>query len=164
MFTLTDICNIAIQIEQNGEAAYRRAAGLVHNPELAQTLRWLADEEKLHGELFAAISADRVLSAEEAELEAMGRALLQDIVSSQTFSLGQQQLVTAESMHDLLGQSIEFERDTIGFYQFIAGFLDDDESRSNLQGIIEQEQGHVRQLERILAQEQQTCSSKGDGV
>jgi rubrerythrin len=86
---------------------------------------------------------------EQAELEAMGRSLLQDIVRSQTFSLEQQRLGQATSLEDLLLQSIEFETDTIGFYEFLAGFLDDPEAITLLNGIIEQERGHVRQLEQM---------------
>ena len=149
MFTLTDVRNIAVQIEQNGEGTYRRAASQARDPELARIFSWMADEEKHHGELFAAIVADRTLTAEQAELEAMGRSLLQDIVRSQTFSLDQQQLGQATSLEDVLVQSIEFEKDTIGFYEFFAGFLDDPEAKTQLNGIIEQERGHVRQLEQM---------------
>jgi len=149
MFTLTDVRNIAVQIEQNGEEAYRRAASQVNDPELAHILNWLADEEKNHGELFATIVDERMLTAEEAELEAMGRSLLQDIVRSQTFSLEQRRLGQATSLEDLLNQSIEFETDTIKFYEFLVGFLDDQEGITQLNGIIEQELGHVRQLEQM---------------
>lgn len=149
MFTLADVRNIAVQIELNGEETYRRAASLVSDPELARILSWMADEEKYHGELFAAIKAERTLTDEQAELEAMGRSLLQDIVRSQTFSLEQERLGQALNLEDLLLQSIEFEKDTIGFYEFLAGFLDDSEAVAQLQGIIEQEKGHVQQLERM---------------
>jgi rubrerythrin len=79
----------------------------------------------------------------------MGRSLLQDIVRSQTFSLDQQLLGQATSLEELLIQSIEFETDTIGFYEFLASFLDAPEAITQLNGIIEQERGHVRQLEQM---------------
>lgn len=149
MFTLSDIRNIAVQIEQNGEETYRRAANQVSVPELARVLNWMADEEKHHGELFAAIIANKTLTAEQAELETMGRSLLQDIVRGQTFSLEQQRLGQAINLNDLINQSIEFETDTIGFYEFLAGFFDDAEAVAQLNGIIEQEKGHVRQFEQM---------------
>jgi rubrerythrin len=149
MFTLSDVRNIAVQIEQNGEEAYRRAAKQVGNPELAYVLNWLADEEKHHGELFANVVIERTLTAEEAELEAMGRSLLQDIVRSQTFSLDQRQLEQTTNLDDLLNQSIEFEKDTIEFYEFLVGFLDNLEAIAQIKGIIEQERGHVQQLEMM---------------
>lgn len=149
MFTLTDVRNIAVQIEQNGEETYRRAADQASNPELARIFRWMADEEKHHGELFAAIIDNRTLTAEQKELETMGRSLLQDIVRSQTFSLEQQRLDQGTSLEDLLLQSIEFEADTIGFYEFLAGFLDDPDAITQLKGIIEQERRHIWQLEQM---------------
>jgi rubrerythrin len=149
MFTLADVLNIAVQIEQNGEETYRRAAGQARDPELARIFSWMADEEKNHGVLLSAIIADRTQTTEQAELEAMGRSLLQDIVRKQTFSLEQKRLGKATNLEDLLLQSIEFETDTIGFYEFLAGFLDSPEAITQLNSIIEQESGHVRQLEQM---------------
>lgn len=149
MFTLTDVRNIAMQIEKNGEETYRLASSQASDPELARIFSWMADEEKHHGELFAAIIDNRTLTTEQKELETMGRSLLQDIVRSQTFSLEQQRLGQATSLEDLLLQSIEFETDTIGFYEFLSGFLDDPDAITQLKGIIEQERGHVRQLEQM---------------
>lgn len=93
---------------------------------------------------------DKPLTAEQAELEAMGRSLLQDIVRSQTFSLQQQRLGEALNLEELFQQSLEFESDTIDFYEFLAGFLDDADAIAQMQGIIEQERGHVQQLEQVL--------------
>ena len=150
MFTLADIRNIAVQIEQNGETTYRQAAGQASNPELKRMLLWMAEEERQHGQLFNSILVDKPLTAEQAELEAMGRSLLQDIVRSQTFSLEQQQLGQATNLEELLHQSMEFERDTIDFYEFLAGFLEDADAIAQMQAIIAQEQGHVQQLELVL--------------
>ena len=44
MFTVADIRNIAIQIEYNGEATYRRAAELADDMLIVQALLWMADE------------------------------------------------------------------------------------------------------------------------
>lgn len=150
MFTLADVRNIAVQIEQNGEATYRLAASQTTDSPLKRMLLWMAEEEKQHGEQFNSIIVDKPLTAEQAELEAMGRSLLQDIVRSQTFSLEQQRLGEALNIEELLRQSIEFESDTIDFYEFLAGFLDDAEAIAQMQAIIDQERGHVAQLEQIL--------------
>lgn len=159
MFTLADVRNIAVQIEQNGEETYRRAAHQVSDPQLAQMLLWMAEEEKHHQEVFNSLIVNKPLTGEQAELEAVGRSLLQDIVRSQTFSLEQQQLGEALNLEELLNQSIEFETDTIGFYEFLAGFLDDAEAIAQMQGIIDQERGHVLQLEQILKNAGQHASN-----
>lgn len=150
MFTLVDVRNIAVQIEKNGEETYRKVAVQVKDSELRQVFEWMAEEEKRHAEIFEAIIDERELSGEQAELEAMGRSLLQDIVRSQTFSLDQQGLAQTTNLADLLKQSIEFEQDTIDFYQFLAGFLEKTEAISALNNIIEEERGHVKHLHEIL--------------
>lgn len=48
MFSLKDIIDIAVQIEQNGERVYRNAAGKIEDPSLRSLLQWLADEETQH--------------------------------------------------------------------------------------------------------------------
>jgi len=149
MFTLADVRNIAVQIEKNGEEIYSKVASQVNAPEFKEIFTWMAEEEKRHAEVFRAIIAEQNLSGEQAELEAMGRSLLQDIVRSQTFSLDENQLAQAKSLEDLLAQSIEFEQDTIDFYRFLAGFLDDPEALNQLNTIIEQERGHVEHLQEM---------------
>jgi len=150
MFTLTDVRNIAVQIEKNGEETYRKVAAQIKEPELVQIFHWMAEEEKRHAEVFMAIMDDRKLSKEQAELEAMGRSLLQDIVRSQTFSLDEERLAQTTSLEGLLTQSIEFEQDTVDFYEFLTGFLDEAEAISELKSIIEQERGHVKHLQEML--------------
>ncbi len=151
MFTMADIRTIAIQIEENGEAAYRQAAARSTDPERARLFTWMADEERRHCEQFAALTLDRPLTPEQAELEAMGRSLLQDIVRSQTFSLDGKQLDEAASLAQVLDQSIEFERDTIQFYEFLVSFLDDPAVIRQMETIIAQERGHVQQLDALRA-------------
>ena len=68
MFTMVDIRNIAIQIEENGEAAYRRAAFRSTDPERARLFTWMADEERSHCVQFAALTLDGPLTPEQAEL------------------------------------------------------------------------------------------------
>ena len=162
MFTFADIRNIAVQIEKNGEETYRWAADRAPDPEMAKTLLWLADEERRHGEQLAVMSTSRVLDADQVELEAMGRHLLQDIVRSQTFSLEREGLNEATDLEDLLTQSIGFEEDTIRFYEILGGFLDDAETIRQLEVIIAQERGHVEQLDRIRAQHRGTSASGRD--
>ena len=82
MFTLVDVRNIAVQIEKNGEETYRKVAVQVKDSELRQIFEWMAEEEMRHAEIFEAIIDERELSGEQAELEAMGRPLLQEIFRS----------------------------------------------------------------------------------
>ena len=149
MFTITDILNIAIQIEKNGEESYRNASKIAKDPEVAKMLSWMADEEKSHAKWFEAFPTNRPLTAEQGEMEAVGRSLLQGMVKGNTFLLAQSELEQAETVMEVLARSKEFERDTILFYEFLLGILDDQETMQQLQKIIEEERKHLRRLELV---------------
>lgn len=149
MFTPGDIRNIAVQIEENGEETYRKAARAADNPEVAKMLDWMADEEQRHAQWFANLRSTKILTDEQKELEVMGRALLQDMVKGNPFLLDKKELLDAQDIRDVVSRSITFEQDTIVFYEFLLGFIDDAETLRQLKEIIEEERGHIRKLENL---------------
>lgn len=149
MFTLGDIRNIAIQIEENGEETYRKAARAAFTPEVAEILDWMADEEQRHARWFAKLRSKKVLTAEQREIEAMGRTLLQDMVKGNPFLLDEKELENAQRVQEVVTRSITFEQDTIVFYEFLLGFIDNSETTEQLQEIIEEERSHMRELEKL---------------
>ena len=154
MFRITDIRNIAIQIEKNGEASYLQAAGQVSDPKIKEIFLWMADEERRHGQWFETIQTDKPVPPEQAELEMMGKSLLQEMVASQTFSLDQESLDRTTTFAELLAQSKSFEEDTILFYKFLRSLLDDEKTAQQLDLIIMEERSHVRQLTELA----ETCT------
>lgn len=151
MFTLTDIRDIAIQIERNGEHTYRMAGKNISDPDLAQMFEWMADEERRHAKWFESFESDVPVPAEHREMEAMGRSLLQEMIESQTFSLARDRLENIEHIGELLTQSIAFEHDTILFYEMLRGFIEDTKAIQQLDVIISEEREHVDQLARMKA-------------
>ncbi len=149
MYTFEDIRDIAIQIERNGERTYRKASEITKDPELAKILLWLADEEHRHKMWFNALQTERKVSPQNREMEAMGRALLQDMVKDQPFSLDAEQLDGAADLADLLTQSMQFEKDTILFYDLLKTLVEDHEASAQLDLIIDEERGHVKVLEKL---------------
>ncbi len=150
MFTIADICNIAVQIERNGEETYRNASLASKNTEVAQLLATMADDERRHGEWLATLASDRPLTDKQREMEAMGKTLLQDMVKGNPFLLAESELQRAESVEEVLTRSKIFEEDTILFYQFIKEFLDDQNAVSQMQTIIDEERNHLKHLELLL--------------
>jgi rubrerythrin len=149
MFTIADIRNIAVQIERNGEETYRKAGLASKNPEIAQLLAAMADDERRHGEWLATLTSDKPLTEEQREMEAAGKTLLQDMVKGNPFLLAESELERAESVGEVLTRSKDFEKDTILFYQFIQEFLDDPDVVRQMQNIIAEEHNHLRQLEKM---------------
>ncbi len=149
MFTVADIREIAVQIERNGEAAYRQAAQMLSDPAVSAIFTWMAEEEKRHGQWFSLIGPDEVLSEEQQEVEKMGRKLLQQIVADQTFSLDRDMLLNTPDFDGALAQAQTFEQDTILFYEFLSSLVEDEGARRQLQTIIEEEKRHLEQLAEI---------------
>lgn len=151
MFRITDIRNIAIQIEKNGEFSYRQASRKVKDPRISELLAWMADEEERHLQWFEELQSEAEIPAEHAELEKMGQSLLQDMMANQTFSLDQEELNRTETLAQMLSQSKAFEDDTILFYEFLQGLLDDEDAARELDTIIDEERQHAARLEELVA-------------
>jgi rubrerythrin len=149
MFTINDICNIAIQIEQNGEKIYRSVAQKTDDRQLAQMLEWIADEEARHAKWFKSLEATSGTLGEHEEIESMGLSLLREMMKNQSFSLDEVELLAADDILGLLVQSIEFEQDTILFYEMLGSFIEEGRTIDQLNQVIKEEHGHVEQLERL---------------
>ena len=150
MFTLSEIIDLAIRIEKNGENAYRKAQEEVSNPSLASMLQWLAEEEVEHVKWFTRLKEKTATLAEDPKLEEMGKTILQGVLGDQAFSIKDADFSKIEDINSLLELSVEFEKDTVLFYEMLSAFIDDEETLSQLDKIIEEEKRHVQTLEEFL--------------
>ncbi|MBC8419804.1 MAG: ferritin family protein [Pseudomonadota bacterium] len=150
MFTLGEIIDVAIRIEKNGRNTYRKAQGEVSSSSLASMLQWLADDEAEHEEWFSGLKEKVGIKVEDPKLEEMGRAILQNVLGDRAFSITDADFSKIENVKSLLELSIEFEKDTIIFYEMLRSFMDDIEVLSGLDKIIEEESRHVKELENLV--------------
>ncbi|MBU1566945.1 MAG: ferritin family protein [Proteobacteria bacterium] len=149
MFTIADICNIAVQIERNGEETYRKASEASKNPTVAEMLASMADNERRHGEWLANIGSNKPLTEEQREMELVGRTLLQDMIKGNHFLLAESELESTKTVREVLARAKVFEKDTILFYQFIQNFLDDKDAVGRMETIIAEERKHLQCLEDL---------------
>ena len=63
------------------------------------------------------------------------------------------------NVEDLLRMAVEFENDSIIFYEMIGSFIDDKETSEKLQEIIKEEKHHIELLQGFENEEGQ---GKGD--
>lgn len=152
MFTINDICDIAIQIERNGETVYRQAAENITDTKTADLLKELADDEVRHAKWFENLHLERSEPFGNVQLENAGRELLQGMMENQTFSLDAAGLVNAQTIEGILAQSISFETDTILFYEMLGGFIEEKNVLRQLENIIREERSHVEKLKGLLPQ------------
>jgi rubrerythrin len=138
MFSLIDIIDIAVQIEQNGERVYRNAAEKIEDSSLRSLLLSLADEETQHAKWFEALIDKVPGTGEFPEQEKMGRALLQDAVGAQSFTLEDADFSSMKKIEDLLNLAIEFEKDTALFYGMLQPLIEDQKTLEQLHAIIQE--------------------------
>lgn len=152
MFTMKDICDIAIQIERNGETIYRQSAEKISDIATVDLFKELADDEVRHAKWFENLHLERSEPFGNVQLENAGRELLQGMMEDQTFSLDGAGLVQAQSIEKILVQSISFEKDTMLFYEMLGGFIEDEHVLRQLENIIREERSHVEKLKGLLPQ------------
>ena len=147
MFNLRDILDMAIQIERNGEAVYRKALARAADPELVEMLSWMAEEESRHARHFDAIRQRLTTEADNLLMDELGRLMMESIVGNRSFSLEEVDFSKIDDVNGLLRIMITFEKDTVEFYHLFRNFLSDPGEQACLDDIIADEQAHILKLE-----------------
>jgi len=146
MFSAREIIDMAIKIERNGENYYRQATVKVTDPSLQSLLLFLADEEHEHARWFEAFKQRIKDSDEDRKLAEISGTMLQSVVGNQRFSLDDADLAELDSTDKLIGIAIEFEKDSILFYEMLQSFIEDSETLRQLNEIIAEENRHIEML------------------
>jgi rubrerythrin len=152
MFTTDEIFDLAIRIERNGEKFYRDVISRAESAELREALQWLADEEVRHAQFFAKLkeeskNRERTVPREDG----VDNMLLQDLLGDRVFSLDDLDFSSLSDLRSLLRHAVEFEKDTILFFEMIKPFVEEDAAMEQLEAIIEEERRHVVALEGLPA-------------
>jgi len=150
MYSCDDIIDLAVQIEKNGEKTLRKALESISNPKLIPVLQSFADEEVQHAEWFSKLKPSIDESMEDPGLEELGKSLMRDVLGDQSFSLDDADFSKIEKINELLSLMIEFEKDTVLFYEMIRSVVSDKQSLACLDTIIVEEKRHARELQAFL--------------
>ena len=150
MFTAEEILDMAIRLEKNGEQIYRNAMDKAANPRIASLLGWMADEERQHAEFFRKMKNTVRTVGENKVADAFGHEILDKLLQNQSFSLEDVDFSKIAQVNDLIAVFIEFEEDSVLFYQMLESFLQDDNARDELQRVIDEENRHIRKLQDLL--------------
>jgi len=149
MFTSKEILDMALKLEQNGEAVYRRAVQDLMNPDMAKRLAWMADEEARHAEWFMKLQSDPDTHKNIITMNDMNSDILHDIIGKQSFTLQDIDFTEVGDMRKLLNIFIEFEKDGILFYEMLRTFIKDRKVLKILDQIIAEEYQHIETLQEI---------------
>ena len=146
MFTVQEVLRLAIQMEENGEQAYRQALQRVEAPEIRAILAWIADEEVDHAEHFRNMLKRLGTAADSPFLENPDQEQLADIIQGESLSLKEIDFSAITRVADLMDVFMEFENDGILFYELLRSFVAEKNTRSIVDEIIEQEKKHLQKL------------------
>ena len=146
MFSLRDVLDMAAKIERNGERVYRQALSRTEDPQLAEMLAWMAEQEARHADYFEDQRLSLVGEEDNILLEELGRLMLQSIVGKRGFSLEDVDFSQIADVNQLLQVMIDFEQDTLEFYRLFHTLIGSDSERRHLRRIIADEEEHIRKL------------------
>jgi rubrerythrin len=150
LFSTIEILDIAIGIEQNGEAVYRDALEIISEPQLLDLLTWMADEEVKHARWFSDLKQNVETESTNPFVEEMGRELFNDLLGEKSFSHKEVDFSKVEQIDDLMEIFIEFEKDSILFYELLEPFIEDEGTLENLKQIIAEENNHITRLQDFI--------------
>jgi rubrerythrin len=150
MFSALEIIDIAIQLEKNAEKIYREAQNQELAVDLIRLLGIAADEEKKHADWFAQLKNQLEMDHNQALFQELSSALVGDYVNNRPFSLQEIDFARVGKRKALIDIFIEFEKDTILFYQMIASFISDHAVLAKLNQIIAEEKTHIKKFEDLL--------------
>ena len=150
MFSASELLDMAIKLERNGEAVYRDAIEKVSKPELISLLEWMADEEVNHATFFSELKLKITSESRNPFMEEMSRELFDDVLGDKNFSLKEVDFSSLDTAEDLIAVFIEFEKDSIIFYKILEPFVEDAVARDQLKHIIEEENRHIQHLQQYI--------------
>jgi rubrerythrin len=156
-FNADEILEMAVQIEKNGEAFYRKAAGLVLE-DASQVFLDLAEMELGHIKIFSDMKD--ALGEKDKELtvfdpDDISALYLKAMADGNVFDLkkGPTDLLTGtETVQDILRIGLEAEKNSIIFYVGLKDIVSAALGKDKVEAIIKEEMSHVSLLNKILVQ------------
>ncbi len=154
MFFANELLDMAIKLENNGEAVYRDAIEKVSKPELVSLLEWMADEEVKHADFFSDLKLKIETERENPFMAEMSRELFDDLLGDKNFSLKEIDFSSIENSDELIAIFIEFEKDSVIFYKVLEPFVEDLVALEQLKKIIDEENRHIQHLQEFIGRKE----------
>jgi len=155
-FNADEVLEMAIRIERNGAAFYRKAAGLQSDEKNRDFFESLAAMEDKHQETFTEMR--KTLKEEDkggkvfdphGEL-ALYLASMADSLGGEGSPSAADALTGNETLEDIVNIALGLEKDSILFYLGLKNMVPPKYGRDKVEEIIEEERKHVAQLTGIL--------------
>jgi rubrerythrin len=149
LFQAADIVELAMQVEQSGEAFYRAVAHKVEGRDTRELFEYLAGQEAIHYQVFQKLSQTvheaPFMTDEEWDLYL---DYLNGTVQSAFFEGTDKALALAETVTDAqqaIQMAIGFEKETLLFFYDLRDRIPE-KDRPLIEKIVDEEKRHVRRL------------------
>jgi rubrerythrin len=146
MFSASEIFDLAIQIEENGEHFYRQAIPGLPDQSFREMLLWFANEEAAHRDSFIRMKRSVPQNRSDAWAAQVSGAMLKTSLQDHLFSLDEVKLESLPDLATLVATALELEQDSVMFYEIIASFVTEPDTLAQVTAIIAEEQKHIEAL------------------
>lgn len=154
MFTPREIFDMAIRLEENGEAFYKNASKYAqlhgmpsHNADFWEQL---ALEEREHRKLFLDMKRSFFEGGKTDFLEKIESWFVVEAIGEKFFSFDPSCALQALSFEEIISLARSVEEDSIRFYEFLKNLVYKDDSLAVLERIIQEEQHHIARLDELM--------------
>ena len=149
-YTAEDVLKLAVRVEGQAAAFYRRVAEAM--PGQRSALSALADVEEKHGRCFESMCS--ALPEEERSKETLGvtRSFLEKAAEQRSGegSWTHEPFTGQESLTVVLEHAIGLEKDAVSFYMGLKDNVSVEAGRARVDDVIQEEMGHIEILSRML--------------
>jgi rubrerythrin len=156
VFNADEIFEMAIRIENNAGAFYRKAASLQSDTENKKFLEGLAHMEDQHKKIFTDMRTTLKQKEKEPKVfdphdEAFQYlAAMTDTMGGEGSPSAADSLTGDETLEEILRTAVGLEKDTILFYLGIKDLIPLQSGQNRIDEIIREERRHVIQLSNVL--------------
>ena len=156
VFNADEIFEMAIRIENNGAAFYRKAAGLQSDTKNQKFLESLANMEDQHQRIFTEMrttltekdKSPKVFDPYDEVSQYL--AVMADNMGGEGSPSVAESLTGNETLEEILQTAVGLEKDSILFYLGIKDLIPSKSGQDRIDGIIKEERRHVIQLSNLL--------------
>lgn len=153
IFEASDVVEMALELEKNGEAFYRTVAKKAPTPDVGELFDRLADAEVQHYQVFKELAqrgwGDGIMPADE---WSQYQVYLQATIQSAFFQGEDKALALANQVSDereALRMAMGFEKETLLFFYDLRDMVSPAD-RETVARIIAEEKSHLRQLGEMI--------------
>jgi rubrerythrin len=155
-FNVSEILEMAIEIERNGQKFYKKAAQIVAGSDVKKFLLDIADMEVRHEKIFREMK-EQITEKEVKVFDPDNEAslYLQAMADGNVFDLKtdlSRKLTGKESVDQIFRMAVQAEKDSIVYYVGLEDYVDDKGAKEKVDKIIEEEKGHIIALYNQLRQ------------